>query len=495
MTNPRCLTASILMCLLGCAAAPEVFYPPPIVKPGALDPGRGLRIYRVEGAAGREQQDARSRAARVALLAAAREIGKSDAEKLGAERCVEARDAELRSLASPGEVYRNVFRGRDELAYQAIDIKVTVRKADLARQLEAWGCISRVGELVGRPTFMVVARNEDCQADGRTRSCLVSDRIATEARTLHQTRAKALSLRQQIAVTGCEGHDVGSGLVRSDETEIEDGNRTTNCGSLVSQLRGQEARIQTLQHDLTRLHTEQEALVDLESTTEVTVNKLNAYLVDQHFAVKDRAAVRAAQRLQQAITAARGSAADEVAARAQIAGADIYVQFGVSETTAGGGYQLELDAKAFDVVTGQLLAAHVGTSLRLAEADRGTAISQAATRVMPDLIDQVNAYWSRMARDVMPTRLVLRGSIGPRRADLVDLLDEVARRMPGCEDAARGCAFELGQATDATLEGTLRVPAKRRPEVGLAVETALREETFSVEIVVTRPALTILEVF
>lgn len=525
----------------GCASAPK----PPLANTTSVVPdseaGRGSRRYRIEGAMGYTESEARTQALSAALRKAAEEAGTSDDEKSRAMAYVRDNIAQLQSFASPGKIYK---RAKMDDHWE-VNMFVTVRNRDLERELASERIVSKrskKSKAVGRPTLMVVAREEDCAKNPGQPKCAIEGRIAQAAQAIETTKKDVYAYQDQIVKAGCVDREIVESLVeksgsasrssaRSGSTyhrgyrgfyrgyyyapgaTVRSGSAASsasasyryrsvsnqvrnsrNCQSFVSGLNQRERRLAGLEAKLDRLQDEQAKLLEGDATTEVTTTKINQYLVDARLEVIDRDAIRDARRTQQVMAGVSGLPEDPVAAVAQLAGADIYVKFGVTETTAGGGYQVELDAKAYDVVTGKLLASRVEKSKRLADRDRGTAVTQAASKVMPIVLDQVMLYWEEDVVEGALTKVIVRGDLASHRRRVLSALDGVTNGVSGCDDDI-DCEFELGLTTAQTLEGSFRVPAKKRRRIGIQVESALQEEGFAVETLVTNAALTMMRIF
>ena len=526
------LAATLSLSLLAaCASAPPV----PLTNRSAVrvdrEMDRGQYRYRVEGAAGYTQAEAREQAVAAALGFAAKQVTGDPREKTSATNYVSDNLDALRRLATPG----SIFQRRQVDDHLEIGMYVTVRTRDLQRELAEGGVIGTAraaSKALGRPTLMVVARKEDCTEGSSAPICTAEARIQSLAGNLEDVQQAVYDYQDRIIEAGCVDQEkveelveasgsararaygarvgryrgfyrgtyvVGGGVASASASHryrsVRDQVRNSpNCQAFVRGLYKREKRLIGYEDRLVELQDQYMRLLEAEGTTAVTTTKLNQYLVDQRLPVVDQSAIEQARRTQQALGAVSGLAEDPVGRIAQLAGADVYIEYGTSESTAGGGYQLELDAKAYDVVTGQLLASRVAKSRRLAAPDRAAAVSEAAGKVMPVVLDQIQGYWSDALREGARIKVVVQGDLSARKRQVLSALDAVLEEYRECGMDVE-CAFELGSTTGRSMEGSYVVPPKRRRRLGLSLEGALQDAGFGVEVVVSNPTLQMMRLF
>ncbi len=267
-----------------------------------------------------------------------------------------------------------------------------------------------------------------------------------------------------------------------------------HCRKFMDRLRPLEARVDRAQDKLDILQDRLDiARAKLQKKDMATV-KVNEWFVNQRWEVVDANAVLKAQRMVDAMANVKGLAEDPVARIAQLAGADIYVMHNAQESRAGGGYQVHMDVRAYEVVSGKLLGSKVGKSNKLASAELENATSQAVGRAMPKILDQMTAYWSDMSKEGVKCKVVLRGDFSNNRVRrkvnraVRDLGDVIGKKCKG------KCEWEKGMATGATISGEYISPPKVRRDIGEYLTEALEDAGFRVSLVISNQALNMLEV-
>lgn len=519
-----------LLILSACASAPP---PEPLVNRASVrvdrELARGIYRFRVDGAAGRDQEEAKAQALEAALEFAARQVTGDPEAKSAATNYVADNRASLSHYASPGPIFRrNMANDRFELG-----MYVVVQTRELERELVEASVIRSARELskaVDRPTLMVVPKSVRCDERADGARCGVEQQIRALGASLEEAKDAAYAYQTKVVESGCvdqekvkaliDAHGVthlrarrgvlyrgfyrprvyvggvsASAVTRHHYHSVVDQVRSSpNCQPLVDGLREREARLADREARMDQLQDALGRLGQVHAERGLTRTKLDQYLVDARLEVVDAGAVEQAQRTEQALGAVAGLPEDPAARLAQLAGADVYLEFESSESLAGGGYQMELGVRAFDVVSGKLLASQVGRSRRLADSDPGSALTEAAGKVMPVVLEQIQTFWSEAVREGARTRIVVRGNVGPIKRDVVKALDEVGKAFREC-GMDLSCGFELGTTTASTLEGELVLPARRRARAGLEVEGALGDEGLGVEVVVSNPSLTIVRVY
>lgn len=531
MYNARIHLPLLFALAAGCASAPP---PEPLVNRASVrvdrEMGRGQYRYRVEGAAGRDQQGAREQAMEAALEFAARQVTGDPQEKTAATNFVKDNLPTMRRLATPGPITsRRQVGDRFELTMYVI-----VKTQELERALAEAGVIKQAKQIardVGRPTLMVVAKQDRCEEGGEGPQCTLERQIADMAANIEEAKEATYAYQDKIVEAGCVDQEKVRAMVQASGHKhayarrssgsyrgfyrrryyassasasasssyryhgvVDQVRNSPNCQPFVQGLRVREGRLAEYEKRLMALQDKHGRLLEGRSEVGLTRTKLDQYLVDARLDVVDSGAVEQARRTSQAMGAVSGLADDPVARLAQLAGADVYVEFEAADSTRSGGYQLELAVRAYDVVSGKLLASRVAKSRRLANPDRAEATTEAASKVMPVVLDQIQAYWSDFVREGARTKVVVRGNVGPIKRDIVRALDGVVEEIRECGMDVQ-CSFELGLTTGQTIEGEFVVPAKRRSRIGLAVEGILMDQGLGVEVVVSNPALTMVRVF
>ena len=267
-----------------------------------------------------------------------------------------------------------------------------------------------------------------------------------------------------------------------------------NCQAFLGRLTPMEARVDAAQRKMDNFQEQLDRIRSNIQKKDVASIKINEWFVNQRWEVVDANAVQQAQRVQDAMINVKGLPEDPVAALAQLAGADIYVMHGTQESHAGGGYQVHLDVRAYEVVSGKLLGSKVGKSDQLASTELENGTSQAVGRSMPKILDQITGYWSDMAREGVKSKIVLRGNFENHRIKrkINRAMDKISELFgTKCMDK---CEWQPGLKTSQTITGEYTLPAKLRPRLGDYVLEALEETGFKLKLVVSNPALNIIEI-
>lgn len=483
---------------------------------------RGLYRYRVEGASGRTQSAATDQALAAALQTAAKQVAGDPRQKTAAVNCVRDAPGTYAGLTSPGTIFKRAMR--DDRLH--IDMYVTVRVDDLSEALRTCG-ITQASDMqhdVGRPTMMVVSRSARCDDRSTSEWCALERRIDGALSEVSAAESALRGHTEQILATSClrsestkmevretleEDHRAArAGLRTTTEFAVAERERvrlnaesnelieelrpSSNCQAFVGLIRAAERRLAEARARLRDHEARQLALVRGGLAWEATTTRINQYLVDERWRVVDEQAVENARRMQRALANTSGMSDDPIARLAQLAGSDIYLEFGTSEIRTGGGFQVELDIRAFDVVSGELLASRAAKSRLLADEDPSKAIAEASGKAMPVVMDQIMGYWSDVIRDGARSKLLLRGEFGSRKVELVRALDEVIGQVPGCRRTS--CVFELGHATNQSIEGAFIVPPKSRSRLGLTLEDVFGRLGIEADLIITNSAMHLVQV-
>ena len=267
-----------------------------------------------------------------------------------------------------------------------------------------------------------------------------------------------------------------------------------NCRRFLKRLTPLEARVDRAQDKLDAIQDRLDVARAKLQKKDVATIKVNEWFVNQRWEVVDANAVLKAQRMVDAMANVKGLAEDPVARIAQLAGADIYVMHGATESRAGGGYQVHLDVRAYEVVSGKMLGSKVGKSNKLASAELENATSQAVGRAMPKILDQMTGYWSDMAKEGVKCKVVLRGDFSNNRVRrkanraIRDLSEVIGKKCGG------KCEWEKGMATGATISGEYISPPKVRRDIGDYLTEALEDAGFRVSLIISNQAINMLEI-
>jgi hypothetical protein len=257
-------------------------------------------------------------------------------------------------------------------------------------------------------------------------------------------------------------------------------------GPLEARLWKEDAKLDELQDKLDTVRSEVLG-------NDMTSDKVGEWFTKNQWDIVSREGVQAAQRTQDAMVNVEGLGQDPVAALAQLAGADIYVMHGISESSAGGGYQVEINLKAYEVASGKMLASKVGKSNKLAAKEKGNATSQAVGRAMPKVLDQITSYWAIMGKEGVKAKIVFRGDFSDSKVKrrLRKLMKSLSEYVDECD---KNCEWEKGLSTKMTISGMYTLPAKARGDFGDYLTEALEEEGFTVEQIISNKTLNIIQI-
>ena len=266
-----------------------------------------------------------------------------------------------------------------------------------------------------------------------------------------------------------------------------------NCKAFMKRFGPLEARLWKEQGKLDELQDKLDGVRAEVLGNDVTSDKVGEWFTKNQWDIVSREGVQEAQRTQDAMVNVEGLGQDPVAALAQLAGADIYVMHGITESSAGGGYQVEINLKAYEVASGKLLASKVGKSNKLAAAEKGNATSQAVGRAMPKVLDQITSYWAIMGKEGVKAKVVFRGDFNDSKVKrrLRKLMKSLNEYVDECD---KTCAWEKGLSTKMTISGMYTLPAAGRADFGDYLTEALEEEGFTVEQIISNKTLNIIQI-
>jgi len=361
------------------------------------------------------------------------------------------------------------------------------------------GCVDKVED---------VAKSEGSMSDNSAGSAAHSSQHAQSVRgnSSGSLRGESSSSGEKIAGTSrrsfsgsASGSSSGSLSIRINRKAHYKNFQSSvkpspNCQSFIERLAPMETRVDTAQTKLDVMQDELDVIRANLQRRDVTTVKINEWFVNQRWEVLDSNAVRKGQRLLDAMVNVKGLPEDPVARLAQLVGADIYVMHNAQESRAGGGYQVHVDVRAYEVVSGKLLGSKVGKSNKLASPELENATSAAVGRAMPKILDQMTAYWSDMCREGVKAKIVIRGdfsnnSVKRKITRAIDDISEIAGKR-----CAGKCEWEPSVQTAMTIAGEYTSPPAVRKRLGDSVIEALEEAGFRVMLVVSNQALTIVEV-
>ena len=266
-----------------------------------------------------------------------------------------------------------------------------------------------------------------------------------------------------------------------------------SCKAFTSRFGPMEARLWKEQNKLDGLQDKLDTARSEVLGGDMTSDKVGEWFTKNQRDIVSREGVQAAQRTQDAMVNVEGLGQDPVAALAQLAGADIYVMHGISESSAGGGYQVEVNLKAYEVASGKMLASKVGKSNKLAAKEKGNATSQAVGRAMPKVLDQITSYWAIMGKEGVKAKIVFRGDFSNTKIKrrLRKLMKSLNEYVDECD---KTCEWEKGLSTKNTISGMYTLPAKARSDFGDYLTEALEEEGFTVEQIISNKTLNIIQI-
>ncbi len=516
----------------------------------------GKAKYRVEGAVGKGQAKAIKTAKLAALQFAARSVTGDPDQKTSAQRYVRQNFDQVKGFASPGRIYRTGFDASGEK--MRISVFVTVDTSGLKRHLVEAGIIKAsrsISKAVGRPTILVFYSQGDCDKGNRNApictlpkrikkasaevlkaedklmkfqkalvkaGCFAATQATVEHKSTYKDKSKGTMTHRHSGTAGSYGsysggpfHGVSSGghhyISRSRTRYKMHFNRealysfsaryikaSSNCktfirrlGPLMADLRHAVARRNRLQDQLDKVR-------DNLIKSDITTTRINSWLVNQRWEVVDAGAVKKAQRMLDAMTNVEGLPQDPVAATALMAGADIYIEHNYVETRPNGGYGVQVTIKAYEVVSGKLLASQVGRATPLATRALQQEIGEAVGRAMPKVLEQIQGYWSDMAKEGVKARIVLRGDFSDSEVSdaiegilMDDLADEMGRYCGGDQ-----CRWIAKLSTKNTMMGDYVMPmrARQRKTYARKLRKLLRNEGFTVSKIVDEPTLQVMEI-
>jgi len=549
----KCLTLSISFVLPLLLALPALAQTGAAVRLDTMlnaDTGK----YRVEGATGPEEKDAIKAAKHAAVDFAARSLTGDPGQKTSAAQHVKHNLGQMLGFASAGKIYRRGFDDSGE--NMSINIFIEVNNQALQRNLIEAGVISSSRDIAkgaGKPEIMVFYAQGDCDK-GKEHAplCVLPNRIKEAAKGVEKVENKIMEYQKSLIDAGCliatetsvesshESRDKSKGKAsygrsssgRSGGSYSASRYHASGSGSSShrSSSRGKYSvaldresvskfsaksikassnckkflgRVDSMTGELYKAMRKRDSLQDELETVrkglfenDVTTIRVNEWFVNQRWEVVDAEAVRKAQRALDAMTSTEGLPQDPAAATALMAGADIYLEHDLVESRPNGGYQVNVTIKAYEVVSGKLLASKVGKSNVLASPDKMNAVEKAVGRAMGKILDQITGYWSDMAREGLKTKIVIRGDF--TNSDVSDdidefideaLADEIGRR---CKDL---CEWDPKLSTKGTIMGNYISPAKARKKIGKKLRRLLKGEGFGVSKIVEKPSLHVMEVY
>lgn len=506
--------------------------------------------YRVENAVGVEQEGAVKTATIAALSFAAEALTGDPEQKTAAGKYVKSHMDQFMSFVTPGKIFKRGFDSSGEK--MMISCLVKVNTDALQRNLIEAGVITASRELAkgaGKPKLLVFYGSGDCDRGNESAPlCSLPKQIREAAAKVGEAEKKIMDFQQSLIDAGCfiptevkmEGrqaeavqasssgshHSSGSHSgsasigyggahasghashsssgshkakytrVAASEFKMEAIKASDNCKAFMGRFNGLEADYRRAEMRREGLQNELDGLREKLMDADITTIRVNEWIVNQRWDAVDAGAVRKAQRQVEALTSLEGLPPDPAAQTAMMAGADIFIEHDFKETSPNGGYQVHVTLKAYDVVTGKLLASTVGKSNELASHDKENATAEAVGRAMPTVLDQISAYWADMGREGVKTKIVFRGDFS--NADLADaieeMLDEQLAEELGreCDD---NCAWESELSTKGTIVGAYVSPADAKKKIARKMRKMLDGEGIGTNRIVSQPSLHIMEVW
>ena len=202
----------------------------------------------------------------------------------------------------------------------------------------------------------------------------------------------------------------------------------------------------------------------------VVTDYVTSFLTERRWNHVDRRSAQAAQKQMKAISGIQGMPQDVDAQVALSAGADIYMVFSVTLSTARG-MEANVSVKAKDVTTAQVMASATQSSRQhMAGTPVAKVLQEALGNAMPKVFRDLQGYWQQQVADGRPVKVVGRGDFTDR----------------GRYKAVKGALKEVGKwkkaaKSQSELVGTLRFRADPDEDDDLEdlLEEALEEEGIS----------------
>lgn len=516
----------------------------------------GNAKYRVEGATGKDQGKAVHTAKLAALEFAARSLTGDPTQKTSAVRYVEHNFGQVKGFASKGRIYRTGFDDSGE--NMSINIFIKVNTAALKRHLVESGIIKNsraIAKGVGKPTILVFYSQGDCDKGNKNAPlCTLPKRIKKAVANVEKIENKIMKFQESLIKAGCliatettikakhsykdkskmsgsyrhSGSGGGSGsysagmyhasasgshhhrsrsksrhkihLNRESVTSFSAKSirASSNCRAFIRRVNPMMAELRRAMARRDKMQDKLDSIRGNLIKNDVTTTRINAWLANERWEVVDAGAVKKAQRRLDAMTSVEGLPQDPVAATALMAGADIYIEHNFVETRPNGGYGVMVTIKAYDVVSGKLLASKVGRATPLASRAIEQEISEAVGRAMPKVLEQIQGYWSDMAKDGVKARIVLRGDFS--NSDLSDaiegiLMDDLSDAMGHyCNNDK--CHWNAKLSTKGTMIGDYVMPmkARKRKVYARKLRKLLENEGLGVSKIVDTPSLQVMEI-
>jgi len=509
--------------------------------------------YRVEGAVGKSEGEAMAAAKYAALEFAARSLAGDPKQKTSAAGYVTANLNKMIGFATAGRVFRRGFD--DSGDNMSLHMLVVVNNQALQRHLLEAGVITSSKDIskgAGKPKVLVFFAQGDC-AKGNPNAplCALPKKIKALAQEVTKIEDDIIAFQQSLLKAGClvpTQHSVesssrdtdrssgsssssassasrrsssgsasyyhasgrSSGASKSSSrsrTKIQINRESTSTFSAKSIkassnckvfMKSVGAKVSSLSKTLRKRDALQDQLDTVRSEmakNDVTTIRVNEWLVNQRWEIIDAAQAIKAQRQLDAMSNVSGLPADPVAAIANMAGADVYIEHDLVEDRPDGGYRATVTIKAYEVVSAKLLASKVAPSNVLMSVNKMSAVEKAVGRGMGKIMDQITGFWADMADEGVRTKIVIRGDfsdsdVGDTIEELLDesLADSIGRRCKG------KCEWDPQTSTRMTIEGYYISPPKARKKVGRKLRKLLKSEGFGVSNIIDKPTLRVIEI-
>ncbi|MEE2779232.1 MAG: DUF6175 family protein, partial [Myxococcota bacterium] len=181
----------------------------------------------------------------------------------------------------------------------------------------------------------------------------------------------------------------------------------------------------------------------------VVTDYVTSFLTERRWSLVDRKSAQASQKQMKAISGIQGMPQDVDAQVALSAGADIYMVFSVTLSTARG-MEANVSVKAKDVTTAQVMASATESSRQhMAGTPVAKVLQEALGNAMPKVFKDLQGYWQQQVAEGRPVKVVVRGDFSDR----------------GRYKAVKGALKEVGKwkkaaKSQSELVGTLRFRAE-----------------------------------
>jgi hypothetical protein len=509
--------------------------------------------YRVEGAVGKTEGKAIGKAKYAALDFAARSLTGDPKQKTGAAAYVKANLKQMLGFATAGKIFGRGFD--DSGKNTSLKILIVINNQALQRHLLDAGVITSSKDIskgAGKPQVLVFFAQGDCsKGNPNAPLCALPKKIKALAKEVTDIEDGIMKFQQSLVKAGClvptqtsvestrsskdksrassasasssssrasasgsasryhaSGRASRSSSGRSASRSSVQINRestatfsaksikaSSNCKTFMKSVGVKVSSLQAALRKRNKLQDELDTVRNEMAKNDVTTIRINEWLVNQRWEIIDAAQAIKAQRQLDAMSNVAGLPADPVAAIANMAGADVYIEHDLVEDRPDGGYRATVTIKAYEVVSAKLLASKVSPSNVMMNVNKLSAVQKAVGRGMGKIMDQITGFWADMADEGVRTKIVIRGDfsdsdVGDTIEELIDenLADEIGRKCEG------KCEWDPTTSSRMTIEGYYISPPKARKKVGRKLRKLLKNEGFGVSNIIDKPTLRIVEI-